>query len=231
MAVSTAGQTLEAQRAEYDRLFREDVIRDEDRAYRWLARQVTREALPGSRALDVGCGGGFFLRELDRESRGRLELAGVDISSEALRLAGAECPRATFALACGEALPFEDASFAAVTCLGSLEHFLNVEGSLAEMRRVVRRDGRIAILVPNVFWYKDLAAALFTGDRKPRNQSRERFATLGEWRALLAGAGLDVVQILKYNGISTSRLKQAVKDWVIPLALSYHFLFFCRPKG
>ena len=48
-----------------------------------------------------------------------------------------------------EKLPFADASFDLVSCLGSLEHFVEPVVSLREMARVARGDAQFLILVPN----------------------------------------------------------------------------------
>lgn len=220
-------KTFEAIREEYDRLFVVDPIRDETRAYRWFAQIVRREKPDFQSLLDLACGGGYFLRAVASECSGALSLTGMDISSKALEIAKKEAPGARFLNGVAEALPFERESFDVITCLGSLEHFLDIPGALHEIKRVAKKNARIFILVPNIFWYKDLLAVLFTGDRKSRNQTQERFASLGEWKDILEGGGLKVLKICKYNGIAKAPAKQWVKDAVIPLRFSYHFLFIC----
>lgn len=215
--------------AEYDHLFQTEPIRDDDSGYRWHARQLLKAKGQPRSVLDLACGGGFFLGELRNcPAGGAIQLTGIDISNEALELAQKQCPRAQWVLGVGEALPFRAKTFDAITCLGSLEHFLDIGEAIREMRRVSNPDAVFYILVPNLFWYKDLAAVLFTGGRKTRNQTHERFAALEEWKELLQNSGLRVENVLKYNGIAKNPLKQRLKDLLIPLRFSYHFVFVCK---
>lgn len=213
---------------EYDRIFQTEPIRDDDRGYRWHARQLLKAKNNPRSILDLACGGGFFLKELlDSSAGGEIRTTGIDLSNEALELARKHCPSAQWILGVGEALPFRAGTFDAITCLGSLEHFLDVGEAIREMKRVSNPEAVFYILVPNLFWYKDLAAVLFTGGRKSRNQTHERFATLEEWKELLQNGGLRVERTLKYNGIAKASLKQRLKDLLIPLRFSYHFVFIC----
>ncbi|MBI4550073.1 MAG: class I SAM-dependent methyltransferase [Candidatus Omnitrophica bacterium] len=213
--------------AEYDRIFAAEGIRDEERGYAWVARQVLSEVTNPQDLADVACGGGYFLEVLSRLTGGRVRLAGTDFSGQALALARQSCGGAGYALSASEALPFKDRTFDAVTCLGSLEHFLDIGQALREIRRIARPGAKIFILVPNIFWYKDLLSVLFTGGRLTRNQIQERFASLNEWKETFAAQGLEVLRVRKYNGIARSPMKQRIKDAVIPLKFSYHFLFVC----
>lgn len=227
MPVEQKDKTLADIREEYDRLYLSEPVRDEDRAYGFMAR-LLRGQKPDMRSLlDIACGGGFFLRAARDAGQGPLSMTGIDLSGEALKLAGRECPGALLLQSSAEALPFRDRSFDAVSCLGSLEHFLDIGRAVSEMRRVVKPGGLFLILVPNLFWYKDILQVLRTGDRLQRNQTHERFASLGEWKTLLAELGLRVLKTEKYNGIAASPMKQKIKDLIIPLKFSYHFLFFC----
>jgi len=227
--METQQRTLQDIQSEYDQLFLKQPIRDEDRGYRWHADQVLGQRKHYDRLLDLACGGGFFLKQLAERGKGRItSRVGTDLSSEALKLAEEECPQAQFMLSAAEKLPFADRSFDAITCLGSLEHFLDIKGAVGEMKRVTRPGGLFFILVPNLFWYKDIFSVLFSGDRLTRNQTHERFSTLGEWKGLLESLGLRVVKTLKYNGVAKRPFKQWIKDRVLPLPLSYHFMFICQ---
>jgi SAM-dependent methyltransferase len=46
-----------------------------------------------------------------------------------------------------EALPFKDGTFDFVTCFASLFHFINLEQSFKEMRRVLKEGGQLLVLV------------------------------------------------------------------------------------
>ena len=209
----------------YDEEFKHSVIKDEDRAYQWMARKLFRSYAVSKKVLDVGCGGGFFLKEVRQIAASAL---GVDLSTEALLIAAQVNPKKLLAQASAEDLPYGDKTFDCVFCLGSLEHFLDISKALAEMKRIVRKDGWIFLMVPNLFWYKDILSVLKSGDISPRNQRYEFFAAPSRWKHIISEAGLKIKEKWKYNGISKSPLKQWLKDRLIPLNLSYHIIFGCR---
>ena len=96
---------------------------------------------PNPRILDVGCGTGANLKML--AAHGRAE--GVDISSQAVdfcRERGLNSVR----LGAAEQLPYENGSFDLVTALDVVEHLDDDVAGLQEMRRVLRRDGRVLLL-------------------------------------------------------------------------------------
>jgi SAM-dependent methyltransferase len=93
--------------------------------------------------LDVGCGTGANLKML--AAFGRAE--GVDISPQAVEFCherGLESVR----LGAIEHLPYENDSFELVTALDVVEHLDDDVAGLREMRRVLRRDGRLLLFVP-----------------------------------------------------------------------------------
>ena len=87
------------------------------------------------RLLDVGCGGGAFLRHV-RDTI-RCEVAGVDHSRTMVKLAE---PFAVLGEA--DALPFEDGWFTAVS---SLQMFMFCPDPVAVLREMHRVGGRVAI--------------------------------------------------------------------------------------
>ena len=98
---------------------------------------------PNPRILDVGCGTGANLKML--ATHGRAE--GVDISSQAVdfcRERGLDSVR----LGAAEQLPYENGSFDLVTALDVVEHLDDDVAGLREMRRALRRDGRVLLFVP-----------------------------------------------------------------------------------
>jgi SAM-dependent methyltransferase len=120
-----------------------------------LRQQETLAMLPAAArtVLEVGCGDGFILNALARQS-GRERIAGTDFSSAALRHV-----KAPAVIARADALPFADRSWDAVMCLEVLEHLPApvYARALAELQRVSARY--ILISVPN---RDDLRAAQVT---------------------------------------------------------------------
>jgi SAM-dependent methyltransferase len=99
------------------------------------------DALALSRAdrlLDVGCGGGVFLRHAQAQTG--CKGIGVDHSREMVRLA-----RPLAVLAEAEQLPFEDGEFTAVSSIVAFFFFPDAPRALREMRRVLAPNGRVAI--------------------------------------------------------------------------------------
>jgi ubiquinone/menaquinone biosynthesis C-methylase UbiE len=101
--------------------------------------------LAGKRVLDVGCGKGRFAR-LFHEQEPSAELWGLDISEEMLRFvpSGIHTRAGTMT-----ELPFEDAYFDCAYATESLEHAVEIDRAVAEICRVVKPSGRIAIIDKN----------------------------------------------------------------------------------
>src|ERR1051326_5314365 len=95
---------------------------------------------PNPRILDVGCGTGANLKML--AAYGKAE--GVDISPQAVEFCGRR-GLDSVKLGAAEQLPYEDDSFELVTALDVIEHLDDDIAGLREIRRVLRRDGRVLL--------------------------------------------------------------------------------------
>jgi len=108
------------------------------------------DARPGERILDVACGRAIDARTLAREGAA---LVGVEASEimigKALELLGPEQDRVRLVRAFAENLPFADQCFDKTICKGAMDHFADLEQSMAEMARVTRPGGRIIIAIAN----------------------------------------------------------------------------------
>jgi len=211
-------------RASYDALFRRAPLRDSDAHYAWIARVLSPER--GKTLLDIACGGGYFLREaLDR---GALAV-GVDISTEALKIARENAPGAALFCGNGESLPFGDGAFDYAVNLGSLEHFLDPVRAVREMARILKPGGRAVLLLPNSHFLLTIVNVWRTGSTGRRTEQEvDRWATRGEWTGLLVENGLRVLSVLKYNyRLPGMPLKYRLIRPFIPRDLSYCFLFVC----
>lgn len=102
-----------------------------------------------ARWLDIGTGNGFLPR-VARPSLNGVHITGTDFAENALEAASDVLDEAKLADLDAQGLPFENASFDFVTCLEVIEHLVFPEQALAEMHRVLKPGGRVAITVPNL---------------------------------------------------------------------------------
>jgi ubiquinone/menaquinone biosynthesis C-methylase UbiE len=100
---------------------------------------------PGMRALDVGCGKGFLVKDLMLECPG-LEAFGLDISLYAIEHAPEELA-GRLHLGTGERLPFPDKSFDYVVSLNTIHNFPRSRAAkaLAEIERVSRGKSFVVV--------------------------------------------------------------------------------------
>jgi ubiquinone/menaquinone biosynthesis C-methylase UbiE len=101
--------------------------------------------LAGKRVLDVGCGKGRFARVF-QEQEPDAELWGLDISEAMLRFVPAGIHTRAGSMT---ELPFENDFFDGAYATESLEHAVEIEKAVAEICRVVKPGGRIAIIDKN----------------------------------------------------------------------------------
>jgi SAM-dependent methyltransferase len=100
--------------------------------------------LAALRVLDVGCGGGWWLRTLLRWGARPAHLAGIDLLPEAVAASRAIHPELDVRLGSAEELPFADATFDLVSQFTVFSSILD-DGLrrrvASEMQRVLRPDG------------------------------------------------------------------------------------------
>ncbi len=103
----------------------------------------------GESVLDAGCGTGLLLEQeaLAVGCEGRTE--GVDFSDDMLAHARARCDgleQVKLQQGSIETLPFEDASFDALSCTQTLLYVKDLDKALTEFYRLLQPGGRIAII-------------------------------------------------------------------------------------
>jgi SAM-dependent methyltransferase len=100
------------------------------------------DPLDGARLLDVGCGAGQAIHEAAVK---RAIVSGLDASAPLLAVASSRTAAADLRQGDIEALPFEDGSFDVVTAFNSIQYAVDPASAVAELARVCRSGGRVAI--------------------------------------------------------------------------------------
>jgi len=227
---------------DYDRIYSTTGLRTNSAYYRWIIKML--RPMPNARILDVSCGEGSLLREIAKLNK-NIDAYGLDISDVAAAIARKNAPKAKIMSADGQRLPFADESFDYVTCLGSLEHYLDISLGLRELLRAAKREARFCIVLPNSFSIHVFLEILRSGNRSPDNfQIIERTATKQEWIDLLDKNGFSVRKIYGFNlwpelfkeGTLKIKsipkyLKRVLIKYLCPLNLAKEFVFICEKKG
>jgi SAM-dependent methyltransferase len=192
---------------------------------------------PNAALLDVSCGAGSLLAAACARN---VKAVGIDLSDEAVRLARRVAPGAQLTVGSGESLPFRSSTFDYVSCLGSLEHFLDMGKGLQEMIRVAKPTARLCIMVPN----EAFIGWKLLGHRGTAQQDvSEHLMTLPAWRQLFEDHGLDVVRVVpdRWHAVKwrsmpgrrrllTGPLLEAA--WrLLPLRWQYQFVFLLAPRS
>jgi SAM-dependent methyltransferase len=193
---------------------------------------------PGRILLDIACGTGFLLHAAAQRG---LKTYGTDISEEAARLSKQTSPESEVLVGKGEDLEFADGMFDYITCIGSLEHFLDMDKGLGEMKRVAKSDALLCITVPNsnfLYWR-------VSGKHGTEQQDiNEHLMSLSEWKGLFSRNGLEVVRIRqdrwpmkKIRPFATPNPLRIVRDlafklvWaLLPLKSAYQFIFVLKKR-
>lgn len=219
----------------YDDEYYGSLLRDHPLSWHYAKIADRLVPLAGKKVLDVACGTGDWLALL--ESKG-CEVHGIDLSDRAIEICRQRLPRGDFHVGPAETLPFAGDSFDLVTCLGSLEHFLEPDVSLREMLRVARANARFLLLVPNA-GFLPRRLGLYGGTHQVK--VREVVRTLDEWNALFTRAGLVVekrwrdLHVLSREWIGLHgwkqfplRLLQAAVLPLWPMGWQYQVYHFCK---
>jgi len=96
--------------------------------------------------LDVGCGEGSRLNLLISKKQSGM---GIDINSQAIKLARRQYPHLKFILSKSSKIPFPDNQFGLVYSCFVLEHADKPEKLIKEMIRVLKTGGHLILMCPN----------------------------------------------------------------------------------
>jgi len=187
----------------------------------------------GRTLLDIACGAGQLLKTAKALG---LRCYGIDISEVAISQARKNVKGELVCANVDKGLPYDDNFFDYITCLGSLEHFENQSRVLREICRVAKSSCRIYFLVPNDNYI--LHRLGYETDFQP---VINRHSLVG-YRSLMERNGLAVYRTLRDNSHLTNLaessslpkllVKLVFRPFVslIPLHLSYNFIFLCQPS-
>jgi SAM-dependent methyltransferase len=169
-----------------------------------LARRTN---LTGNRLLDIGCGDGSYTRRL---ADGFAKVDAIDIQSDLLSQFAEQVkgtPDAQRIIICemsAAKLSYPDDAFDVVTSIEVLEHIVDLDEALREIRRVLKPGGRFAFTTPNR-WFPFETHGFIIGGRRysparapfltwisplHRRLADARTFTASELRRRLAEAGL-----------------------------------------
>lgn len=122
-------------------------------AYRRMAVFEALAIEPGQAVLDLGCGGGHLVRELALAVGPAGRAAGLDLSADQIAAARELCddlPGAELVQGDATDLPFENATFDGLAAIQTLEYIPDIDGALAEARRVLKPGAKAALV--SVLW-------------------------------------------------------------------------------
>ena len=123
---------------------------------KYWRRRTVAQMKPAKHALDVAIGTADLTIEILR--RGKAEkVTGLDLSDQMMAIGKKKvekfCSRiengetkVTFVHGNAQEMPFEDASFDAVTCAFGCRNFSNLDAGLREMFRVLKPGGQVTVL-------------------------------------------------------------------------------------
>ncbi|NLT74742.1 MAG: methionine biosynthesis protein MetW [Chloroflexi bacterium] len=191
-------------------------------ARRRLDYQVMGDLVPeGSRVLDLGCGDGELLADL--QANRRCQVRGIEIDPAHVR----NCIQRGIPVYHGDMMEgirhYRDGAFDLVILSQTLQQTTDPVQVIHEMLRVGQRA---IISFPNFGWWRTRLQLLFTG-RMPRhrllpyqwyNTPNVHFCTIRDFRALCVQEGLSVVREL-YLVPEARRVGPFMANWRAGLAI------------
>ena len=153
---------------------------------------------PSETVLDVACGTGELERLLLLDNP-QQRITGVDISEEMLKVAQqklSEFSQVSWKVAGSSELSLCNSCFDVVICANSFHYFEDPQGSLKEIQRVLKPNGRVIILD----WCKDYWVVwILDAVLQAFDSAHQQSYTQDEFHNLLTTAGFQINRATKFS--------------------------------
>ncbi|WP_036488706.1 class I SAM-dependent methyltransferase [Myxosarcina sp. GI1] len=153
---------------------------------------------PHETVLDIACGTGELERLLLQQNP-QQRITGVDLSEEMLKVARqklSEYSQVSWKAASASELPLCNSCFDVVICANSFHYFEDPQGSLKEIQRVLKPNGRVIILD----WCKDYwGVRILDLILKVVDRAHQQSYTQNEFHNLLTTAGFKIDRATKFR--------------------------------
>ncbi len=132
------GERIEKKQRKFEHRFADHLERYE------FAKPFIKEKI----VLDVACGTGYGTHILSQVAK---DISWLDVDPQTVKVAKEKyhAPNLHYFLGDGKKLPFEDNQFDTVISFETIEHIVEYEQFLKEIKRVLKGDGTLIISTPN----------------------------------------------------------------------------------
>ena len=127
--------------------FLSDTLIDRETHLNKKSMEFVLKNVVGSRILDAGCGRGFLARKIANSAENNVEVYGLDGAIEPGKRDGIIYEKGSILN-----IPYEDDFFGTTVCTHTLEHILDINTALKELRRVTSK--RLIVVVPKQREYR-----------------------------------------------------------------------------
>jgi SAM-dependent methyltransferase len=173
----------------------------------WRAIEINailQYGLPEGFGLDLGCGDGILTSILLGRSGAR-KLVGIDLDPLEAKAAEAFPFYERVHVAPATAIPEQSGTFDFVVSNSVLEHIPDLEGTIAEMARLLRSGGRFLFTVPTPGFHRNLRGPLMPGITRSsylqeldRRLVHHHYLSASDWRNVLEPHGMMLDACLGY---------------------------------
>ncbi len=186
------------------------------------------EPKQGMKLLDVACGAGRLLEVAQNYD---VKIHGVDISENAIGHAQRKLPNAKLSTGNAENLPYSDGQFDYVTCIGSLERFIELDKALAEQYRVGKSTARYCFMVrnSNTLSWKFMKEGL----GMKNTDGHQGAKSLEEWSAAIEKMGFKIERVVAdqwprkrlMRFVSPRMNYKKINSTILPIDYASEFIF------
>src|SRR3989344_8801524 len=118
--------------------------------WKWKSLKPFIKGIRGN-VLDIGCADGNLTIKI-ADFLPRTNIYGIDLYEKVINFAKSRNSRVNFLVADAAKLPFKNNFFDAVICVEALEHMPDIGNVLAEIKRVLKSDGKLIIAQDTDNW-------------------------------------------------------------------------------